>query len=377
MNLLWNTAHPPTPKVTEELKDIVELPKGPRPDIYHLVLDGFGSQKSLKEKLNLDLSWFTNGLEKRGFHVAADARTNYVQTELSLASTLNYSFIPSLLPEVSPDEHDRRILSNLIGESAAMKKLIKSGYRFNMLGSGFPALSFGRYEISLPSNDRITLFEGTLLEMTPWRQSGHTAASQYRQHYDDLNLAFKWLESNAKQTAVPRFTFAHILAPHPPFVVDENGSYVKPKGPFGLWDGSDFLQNFGDQKQYTTGYGNKASYAAKRTLAVVDKLLDANPKNPPIIIIHGDHGSKLGLDQNSLEKTDLQETFPILYALYVPEGMRGSFKSVETPVNTYRKIFRALGAPDLPDLENRSWYSTFPRPFRLTEVTDRLKQSDS
>lgn len=373
--LAWNATHPPRPKLTQDLEAVTELPEGPRPDIFHLVLDGFGSQKSLKEKLDLDLSWFIKELEQRGFQVARDARTNYVQTELSLASTLNYDFIPSLLPEVSPDEDDRRYLTSLIGESASMKKLIKSGYRFSMVGSGFPALSFGRYEISLPSNERITLFEGTLLEMTPWTQSGHTASSQFRQHFDDLNLAFTWLESNAKPTATPRFTFVHILAPHPPFVVDEQGGYVKPKGPFGLWDGSDFFLNFGSESQYKSGYANKAAYTARRTLRALDELLKANPKNPPIIIIHGDHGSKLHLDQNSLEKTDIQETFPILYALYFPKDLRSRLKPVETPVNTYRRIFRALGERDLPNLEDKSWYSAFPKPFRLTEVTDRLSES--
>lgn len=373
LSLAWNVSHPPKPKQTEGMADVVELPKGPRPDIFHLVLDGFGSQASLKGALDIDLAWFIQGLKERGFHVADDARTNYVQTELSLASTLNFDFIPSLLPEVSPEEHDRRYLSPLIGESAAMKKLIKSGYRFNMLGSGFPALRFGRYEIELPSNEKISLFEGALLEMTPWRQSGQTASSQYRQHYDELNLAYNWLEANARPTAVPRFTFAHILAPHPPFVVDETGGFVKPKGPYGLWDGSDFLQNFGNDSQYRRGYANKAGYAARRTLKVIDELLKSNPKNPPIIIIQGDHGSKLHLDQNSLEKTDLNETFPILYALCFPQEIRPAMKPVETPVNTYRKIFRALGEKELPDLEDRSWYSTFPKPFRLVEVTDRLK----
>ncbi len=371
-SVAWNSTNPPQPKISASVSGVSELPAGPRPDIFHFVLDGFGSQRSLKEKLDIDLSWFYEGLKDKGFHVAEDARTNYVQTELSLASTLNFAFIPSLLPEISRSEHDRRFLTPLIGESAAMKKLIKSGYRFGMLGTGFPSLRFGKYEVKPPSSERVTLFEGALLEMTPLRSSSKAASSQYLQHYNDLNSAFSWLESSAKPTSLPRFIFAHLLAPHPPFVVDEQGRYVKPKGPYGLWDGSDFLLNFGDEKQYRSGYRNKATFAARRVLKLVDELLKANPSNPPIIVLQGDHGSKLRLSQDSLEKTDLQEAFPILYALYLPEKIRPEMKPVETPVNIYRKVFRALGERDLPDLEDRSWYSTFPRPFALTEVTDKL-----
>lgn len=59
------------------------------PDIYYIVLDGYGRADVLEELYGHDNGPFLDGLRDRGFYVADEAYSNYAVTPLSLAGTLN------------------------------------------------------------------------------------------------------------------------------------------------------------------------------------------------------------------------------------------------------------------------------------------------
>lgn len=59
------------------------------PNIYYIIVDGYGRSDVLKDLYGADNSDFITFLERRGFFVATDARSNYSKTILSLASSLN------------------------------------------------------------------------------------------------------------------------------------------------------------------------------------------------------------------------------------------------------------------------------------------------
>ncbi len=60
---------------------------------------------------------------------------------------------------------------------------------------------------------------------------------------------------------------------------------------------------------YRDGYAGQATYLSKLILAAVAEIIKKSPK-PPVIIIQGDHGSKLRLDQELVEKDGPQRVFP-------------------------------------------------------------------
>jgi hypothetical protein len=72
------------------------------PDVFYIIVDGHGSVASLKRAMGFDDGPFVKALEARGFYVATDSRSNYCQTELSLAASLNMETVPSLLPKMDP-----------------------------------------------------------------------------------------------------------------------------------------------------------------------------------------------------------------------------------------------------------------------------------
>ncbi len=67
------------------------------PDIYYIILDGYGRSDVLADLYGIDNTDFLRFLEQRGFYVAADARSNYSKTILSLASALNMQYLDEIV----------------------------------------------------------------------------------------------------------------------------------------------------------------------------------------------------------------------------------------------------------------------------------------
>ena len=66
------------------------------PDVYYIILDGYGRQDVLQREYGFDNSDFINALQARGFYVAQCSQSNYAHTLYSLASSLNYDYLNTL-----------------------------------------------------------------------------------------------------------------------------------------------------------------------------------------------------------------------------------------------------------------------------------------
>ncbi|MGV3618776.1 MAG: hypothetical protein ACO1SV_25920 [Fimbriimonas sp.] len=345
---------------------------GPRPDIFYIILDGYGREDSLKRAIGFDNAPFLAELRHRGFYVADRSHANYCQTELSIASSLNMEPIPKLFPNGFPNGLDRSPLASLISENAAVREARRQGYAVVTVGTGFPPVNLASADLHIEGERQgLTLVETALIQMTPLRYGELAGVSQFIVRQHRLNYAFSAMESLGERTSKPRFVLAHILAPHPPFVFLADGTPVRPKGGFGFWDGSDYNVYIGDDATYRKGYAGQVAYLNRRVLGILDRLL-ASPGPRPIIVIQGDHGSKVGLDQNSLANTDIAEVFPILNAYLVPDAVRKELYPDITPVNTFRILYSNLFGLSLPRLPDQSWYSGYAEPYTFTDVTARL-----
>ncbi|MFV2045055.1 MAG: hypothetical protein ACC700_17690, partial [Anaerolineales bacterium] len=75
----------------------------PLPDIYYIVLDAYTSGSVLSDTYELDNEPFLARLRELGFYVADCSQSNYAQTELSMVSTLNMTYLSELIDESNPD----------------------------------------------------------------------------------------------------------------------------------------------------------------------------------------------------------------------------------------------------------------------------------
>jgi hypothetical protein len=146
----------------------------------------------------------------------------------------------------------------------------------------------------------------------------------------------------------PRFVFAHIAAPHPPWVFDAAGN-----------DRPDTLSHYYldlasdrgiDRAEAIRHHLDQSTYVASLTVAAVDRIL-ATADSPPVIVIFSDHGPGTGFDPSKPLESDLVERSSNILAAYSP-GHRGLFASPTTPVNILPRVFNAyLGVtvPEQPD----------------------------
>jgi hypothetical protein len=342
-----------------------------KPDVIYIVLDGYGRTDVFRSKYGFSDDAFIKGLEERGFYVAHQAHSNYCQTELSIGSALNADLWQNL---VSKEAHNRGTLRQRLVESVVFQRFRQEGYIVSKISTGFPAIKEVQADQEISKTEGLSLLESTILDMTPAGQNPELGGSMFVQRRTFLLNAFESLGTLGGQAGRPRFTFAHILAPHPPFSFGPNGEPMPKARIFGYWDGSDFMERAGSPDEYTKGYSGQAIFVGKKILAALDKIL-ATPGPKPIIILQGDHGPKRGLDQSSAEKTDPRECFPILNAYLVPGNIRRELYPSITPVNSFRTLMRSLFGDKLPNLPDRSWYSPYGEPFRFTEITDKLKHS--
>lgn len=339
------------------------------PDIIHIVLDGYGRADALKRVMGFSNDQFLSELRKRGFSVQDGARTNYVQTQQSLASTLNLNYLQDLFPNPTRSMEFRNELNRAVDHSAVSQRLKAQGYKYIAIGSGFPYFNFKSADIALDDVDGSTIFLSSLLELTPLQPDTALPTNLYEAKRRMIRRAFANIGAMAQPGGSPKFLFAHILVPHPPFVFTAAGEETpKLPGGYALSDGSHYFARGGTRESYRNGYVEQLQFTNKLLLATLDRILEG-AKPQTIIILQGDHGPKLLLDQEKLEKTDLAEVAPILLAI---KGLPPKTQ-IETPVNLYRNIFSDLFGDELPSLANKTYYSTWERPFEFIDVTAKAQ----
>jgi len=337
-----------------------------RPDIYYLIVDGYGRADILAELYAIDNSAFVAGLEERGFYVAAQSRANYTHTHLSLASALNMIYLDEVADQVGRDSTNRMPLRELIADSVVFRFVREQGYQLVAYSSGSAGTSVEKADSYRVPPWAVSEYQNVLLTTTPlsivldgWQHDRHRARIRYI--LDDL--------ATIPAIAEPTFTFAHILCPHPPFVFGANGEPVQPGREYTLFDGQFMV--IASREEYVAGYARQVAFMNRELLRTIDAIL-AQSSPPPIIVIQGDHGPASRFDWESVEGTYLPERLSVLNAYYLPDGGAEALYAGITPVNTFRLVFNRYLGTDLELLEDRSYYATTSRPFSFVDVTDKV-----
>jgi hypothetical protein len=86
------------------------------PDIFYIILDGYAREDVLEKLYQYDNSQFVNDLQRKGFFVASLSRANYIQTLLSLSSSLNLQYLNEIRSKVDRNLYNEN-LQDLIRES--------------------------------------------------------------------------------------------------------------------------------------------------------------------------------------------------------------------------------------------------------------------
>jgi hypothetical protein len=351
------------------------------PDVYYIILDAYARSDVLRNTFDYDNGGFLKRLREKGFYIAARSTSNYCQTALSLSSSLNCRYHDRLAgTAASPGE-----LSAMLRHNAVVGTLKRHGYRFVSYATDYDLTDFPDADLFLaPQREapRENPFYNLLLDRTPLRMrsrvwisgSKSDTTDSYTALRERTNYVFNTLGLVAGNYS-PKFVFAHVVSPHPPFVFGENGEDVSPHHmPYFLADGSLYNSFYHGTIDYVSGYRAQAAYITKRAEAAVTEIL-RNSAEPPIIILQSDHGSGAHWNCQSADprKSDVKERLSILNCYYLPGGgNKGLYEDI-SPVNSFRLIFNNYFGAKLKLLPDRSYLSAVNSRFQFVDVTAQVR----
>jgi hypothetical protein len=328
------------------------------PDIYFIVLDAYAREDMIMEVVGYDNSDFLESLRGRGFYIPACAHSNHSATMNAMASVLNFEYY-------DPKE-DNSFKKQLIHHSKARKIFESYGYKFVTARGFLPEIDIHDSDIYLNfmneqglvvnlDKERFTsLYLDTtifhvLSEMINhdpekfsilpfWFVLPPAEANHWYMHnlslFDTLEKIPEWPGQH--------FVYAHINAPHSPYVFNRDGSFRFA------------TPSMIDEKIL---YEDTLIYLNQRTLKMVDSILEKS-SIAPIIIIQGDHGIHgltVGFDK-----------LKILSAYYLPGDLSLEPYDLITPVNNFPLILHNYFDPSIQLLPDMLWvningeFSSFP-----------------
>jgi hypothetical protein len=334
------------------------------PDIYYIVLDGYGRSDKLDEIYNLNNGEFLSFLEAKGFFVAEESNANYPRTGLSFASSLNSTYLDGISQRLGQQSENLLPLKSFIENNFVFEQLRQAGYKIITFPSGYEMTEIKSSDEIVSLQSSPDSFQNLLINNTPLSIYLHD--KQYDWHRQRITYTINQLPEVSNQNQ-PIFVIAHILAPHPPFVFGSRGESLYPLRKFSLDDGNEFLA-VAKREEYLNGYRDQLVYVNSQIIESVERIL-ANSSTQPVIIIQGDHGSRSSYEPEILEGANLAERMAILNAYLLPGIDPNLLYPDITPVNTFRLLFNAYLGTNYPFLDDRSYYSTNDRPFLFTDVT--------
>lgn len=315
-----------------------------RPDVYVILLDAYARGDTLTE-FGFSNEAFLGALEERGFDVYRDSTSNYPMTILTVPSILQMEYIHdfSVLIPPKPPEQDRVVWEHT-NRSAAVSLFRALGYDIYSTASHSAPTELRDVDRYL-DHGYVNEFEGHLLQgaseidvlMSLVARSW--LSEQHRSHVLS-NLAD--LDRLAREPSVkPRFVWAHIMSPHPPFVFRADGSLYPPPNcfPLACTLGAGDVPTLG-MAEFVSRYTEQVAYLDTRVSALVDEILDRDARS--VIVILSDHGSRY-------DPADPDEESHNLFAAYTP-GHPRLFGDAPAPVNTLRLILGAYFAADAPPI---------------------------
>jgi hypothetical protein len=326
-----------------------------KPDVYLIVFDAYARGDMLKQYNQLDNTEFLDTLKSRGFHVSDKARSNYMYTRLSLSSFLNMRYLDEEVAGFGPNP-PRGAINPLLREFEVARRLKRLGYTYRHIGG------YWHVTRSSPIADQnvsylpefieefaFVFLEGTVLH--PFLKALPGYGDWFKPGVVHMEQ-FKNIPKPEGQRG-PVFTFAHVLAPHSPYVFDRNG-IKSAETSLTKWE-------------RPLEYAEQVRYINKQILKIVDEIDRVSGKDA-IIVMNGDHGAR---SQGQLGGTPEQnrEQMAVFAAYRVPEAARAKIYPGMSLVNNFRVVFsEVFGATDLPLLEDRTFYSDPDRIYDLEEI---------
>jgi|GEM_PF-1071107 len=368
----------------------------PLPDVYYIILDGYGRADVLEQNFDFDNGEFIRALEQRGFYVADDSYSNYPETLISLSSSLNMEYHD--LAYLQDERISARTLYQYMIEwNAVADAFIALGYKYspdsfiihdlsqaNGLKTAPPLeLEYTEVFYLMAKSSILSVMERHLPETEaalPAEPSLDDAANETNpQSTRGMNIIQGHMKkvSDTAHDENPTFVYAHFLSPHPPYEFTTSPF----EGEASSWDSTPWFDH--------EAYVREVKALNQVVLQTIDDIL-ARSDTPPIIILQGDHGPATKFYEAELSwqiparrlakkmtKDVRVERFAILNAYYGPDEMKANLYPSISPVNSFCVVLNYISDHHCSLLPDRSFMATYTKPIEYIEFPELHDQSSN
>lgn len=311
-----------------------------QPDIYYILLDEFSGFEPMRQYWhNSKVEGFASFLTNNGFEIFEDSHGSSIDSIHQMATRLNYQIYP-----FTPDQETINQWFNDIADNKAMSYLKETGYTiitFNELLYPYPAVKPITADVAYNYNDIPATNLGVFFDDFWILVADKTMLKEVSHYYKILgsdqhsNFIFFTAKKigDLDDVSSPKFVYTHLMLPHSPFMFDENGNPTPPS-------------TYIDYGYYLGNY-NFSIFLVKK---MVNEILnDADPGNPPVIILQSDHGLRNFAEyQGQLPDYPEEYKTSILYARLIP-GYESTHSAQESdPINTFPILFNYLFDANIP-----------------------------
>jgi hypothetical protein len=347
------------------------------PDIYFILLDAYSGPRSLYDIYDLEITSFTDSLEALGFEVAYESHANYTATFLAMSAMLDWDYPDHILAGKTPSSRSRGPLYGLLHDNRTTRFLNELGYDVVFYRSSYPPLRWSRMaQLHLPEAAPRGEFEIRWLARTLLFTVGRAACDvvpcgkEGRPEFlpetaSDHLAKFEMLAAAGADGAAPRFHYAHVMLPHEPFLFSHD---CTPLGQ-SYWPSDISEENEHEIRQM---YRDQVECVNRQVLLLVDGILSIGEPEP-VIILQSDHGYARLEDARprpllEMSPDRVRERLDLFAAYHLPGDAGQITYPGITPVNAMRSVFREVFGLDLPPVEDRSFWSSFERPYDFTPI---------
>lgn len=346
------------------------------PDVWHFIFDRYAGGDTLRRVYRFDNRPFLDALKARGFAVQEHASSNYQRTGHSVSSTLNGAYLDRLAAKMSNHQTDWVPLYRAMTGNAALRFFAGHGYDTFFAGSWWnptrrsliAGSNVNFYD--MPELGRLILDQsviGMLLENTrlPYADGRTDQCRRARMKFEELTK----IAARKNQ----KYIFAHFLLPHPPFVINADGTCRS-------------LEQ-ATHSSRRNNYVGQVEYANSQILKLIDKI-EAGPR-PAIIIIHADEGpwplpfvgderfpgtDPVAVDWPRINQSQLHEKMGVLLAVKSPDGKSARDLPVSA-VNLYPIVLHNHFGGAAPGLPDRHYLFVSDKAlYTFDDVTERLRK---
>jgi hypothetical protein len=328
------------------------------PDIYLVILDGYARSDVIERIFDYDNALFEASLAEFGVDVYSRAKANYPITHFSIPSLLNMSYMHRGQGPISNADLSQ-LARSISGDNETVRTVKANGYRY-LHGETISQYNHCGDEVDL-------CLHGPFLDVTMYRLLQNTpVGGLFYADTDDpatwLNIQriaqmrhWKSLESDFGDG--PKFTFLHLILPHPPLFLDRDCNLrIDPD-----LRGSEMIRDDIPADRHgkrLAAWLEQVECANRATLDFIAQLDDDD-----VVIVTSDHGSdatyRLFGDVSQYTEDDLGERIPTFTAARLPGHCRNIVPEDVALVNLFRYVFACL-ADETPDpLPDHTYVASF------------------